>query len=1076
MVDIALMGRVQVTHEGQAIELVSEKQRTIVAMLAFAVPEPVGTDPLIDALWGEDLPAKPNTALQIQISRLRKLLPEGSIDTTGSGYHLRVAADSIDVNRFRRVITTARELAAGGSTIEAIEHFRQAQQLWRGSPMGDHPMTDWARADIAELIELRLRALEDQCELMLDVGPREGSAVDVVSELERLVVEHPLRERLTSLLMKALYRDGRQPDALRRYDAFRRRLADELGLTPSPDLRDLELAILTQELVTTRSSPISVTGAPPPAALTSFVGRNRERAELIDLIDQHRLVTLVGPGGVGKTRLVSEVFPSLDTARPQRAWFIPLADVDSDVLVVRRVATALGIELSPEMDPTDEVVRRLEQWSCTLLIDNCENSIDAVASLAHRLLTACPLISIVATSREPLMLQGERTIVLKGLAVAGSASGEAESLFLDRVRQVIDVPVDPLTVSELCELVDGWPLAIELIAANAAGVELDHVAADIESRIVDLDSPYRFIPGRHSSLAATLDWSYDLLDSGLQLAYRWLGTFDGQITADAAAEVLATAPEHAAESGDLRRLADRSLVDVVSDDPLIVRMLRPVVQHARALLDQDPTDRSHAVATYVAFFDRLAAEADDHFDGPDGALWIRRFAAEEPNLLRSIELAVDGGRFDEVARLIRQLGHYWMVTSSQLVGLPVIERVIQLSEGQLEWRQTVFLHGAAGYLYGSMGDDVAARAYLERCLQLEERHDDPERVTTINNLSVVLEQDLQLEAALQLIDTTTSLMPRYADFAPEDKTLATESTIAATRSSILYGFGRWPEALAAAESALVAAERLNGDHQIVMAVMSRAVARIGVGDLDGAEADCDTAEQIASELDGFLLGQVYQYRAIAALMRGDVATAENVHSGSRRSGLGPRVPRCDRGADVAQRDRATHRRPRRCSGDPVPRASSRRRRPIRQADHGSPQGGSAPVRGRGASRRCPCGCLEAEVDWEADRPRRGTRDVDIPHPRCGRRSRGRPRRHTGFGRGPSPRAPGRVPCDPRWLSSDCFTQTLQVAHDVSHPAAHEYLHASVTWPSRSGGGERPRRIADLRSWLRSTWITSTSKP
>ena len=876
MVDIALMGRVQVTHEGQAIELASEKQRTIVAMLAFAVPEPVGADPLIDALWGEDLPAKPNTALQIQISRLRKLLPEGSIDTTDSGYHLRVEEDSIDVHRFRRVINAARELVAGGSAIEAIEHFRKAQQLWRGSPMGDHPTTDWARADIAELVELRLRALEDQYELMLEVGHGEGSAVDDVAELERLVAEHPLREPLTALLMQALYRDGRQPDALRRYDGFRRRLADELGLTPSPKLRELEMAILTQELVTTRSAPDSVTGAPPPAALTSFVGRDRERIELIDLINQHRLVTLIGPGGVGKTRLVSEIFPALDTARPQRAWFIPLADVDSDDLVGRRVASALGIELTPETDPTDEVVRRLESWSCALLIDNCENALDAVASLAHRLLTACPRISIVATSREPLMLQGERTVALKGLAVAGSESGEAESLFLDRVRQVANIPIDPVVVSGLCGLVDGWPLAIELIAANAARVELDHVAADLESRIVDLDSPYRFIPGRHSSLSATLDWSYDLLDNGLQLAYRWLGTFDGQITADAAVEVLATAPEHAAGSSDLRRLADRSLLDVVSDEPLIVRMLRPVVQHARALLDQDRTDRSHAVAAYVAFFDRLAAEADEHFDGPDGALWIRRFADEEPNLLRSIELAVDDERFDEVARLVRQLGHYWMVTSSQLAGLPVIERVIEVAGDRLEWRQTVILHGAAGYLYGSMGDDLAARRHLERCLQIEERHDDPERVATINNLSVVLEQDLHLEEALELIDTTTSLMPRYADLAPEDKTLATESTIAATRSSILYGLGRWSDAIAAAEIGLVAAERLNGEHQMVIAVMSRAVARIGVGDLDGAEADCDIAEPIATELDEYLLGQVYQYRAVAALMRGDIAKAETL--------------------------------------------------------------------------------------------------------------------------------------------------------------------------------------------------------
>ncbi|HUC33076.1 MAG TPA: AfsR/SARP family transcriptional regulator, partial [Ilumatobacteraceae bacterium] len=300
--EVALLGELRVTHEDSIVELTSDRHRTIVAMLAMAVPTGVAADRLIDVLWADDLPDKPSTALQIQISRLRKALPDGVIDTTDNGYRLAIDPDAIDVHRFRRLVAEARRSDAPEAAAQA---YSAALELWRGSPLASVRSQEWAEAEVAELEELHSAAVEARHRTLLD----ESSGGDQIADLERAVAEHPYRENLTELLMLALYRAGRQSDALHRFDELRRRLGDELGLEPSPQLRDLELAILTHsdELAPASTSGPAVDGAAPPLALTTFVGRSREIEQLVERSAQHRLVTVVGPGGVGKTRLAVEV-------------------------------------------------------------------------------------------------------------------------------------------------------------------------------------------------------------------------------------------------------------------------------------------------------------------------------------------------------------------------------------------------------------------------------------------------------------------------------------------------------------------------------------------------------------------------------------------------------------------------------------------------------------------------------------------------------------------------------------------------------------------------------------------------
>lgn len=868
-----MLGPVRISGGDAPSDVPSDKHRRILALLALRCPAPVNADALIDLVWGDTLPAKPATALQIQISRLRKLLPAGAIETMDSGYRLAIDADDVDAFRFRRLVAAAHASASDG---DAIRFLREALALWAGRPL-DGDAADCFAADVSELEALRISSLETLYGLELG----EGGAVDgeVVAALERLVLEHPYSERLTALLMTALYRSGRQADALRRFDDQRRRLLDDLGISVSEELRELELAMLTHRVPAAQVSAVS--GAPPPAPLTNFVGRAEQLSAVGQLAADHRLVTITGPGGVGKTRLVGQLFPQLDAARAERAWFIPLADVELGELVAARAAAVLGLDLSTGVDPLDLLVRRLSDWSCVLILDNCENVLESAALVVHRVLTACPAVTVVATSREPLMLEGERVVPLKGLYVEGAPGGEAESLFLDRAQQVGAGDLDPAAVSRACRVVDGWPLAIELLAANVGRVDLDRTVSEIEERLLDVSTPYRFSTERHSSLSVTLDWSYDLLDDRLQLAYRWLGMFDGRITEEMAARVLPTVAS-APVGDDLRRLVDRSLVELASDDPFVVRMLRPVVQHARSSLARDRADLDRAASAYSAAYVQLAQAADDNFDGPDGALWVRRFADEEPNLLRAVEVAVDADRLDIAASLIRRLGYSWLVRDLQPIGLGWIDRCLDTTSGRLDWSQEIDLLGPAGYLAGSIGDQDTARRCLERCLALFEEHDDPERVVALNNLSVVLEQDLDLEGAFALVERARDVLPSYAVTVPHEKAVATASTLAATASSILAGLGRWAEAVREADAALDLAEQTCGEHQIVLTAAGVATVRLGVGDADGAAHALARASAISAELDGYLAGLIAMNEAVVALCRGDLDQAADRIAASLR--------------------------------------------------------------------------------------------------------------------------------------------------------------------------------------------------
>ncbi len=890
--EVRVLGALRVIDGDRIIELTSPTHRTIVAMLAAHVPDVLVTDRLIDAIWGENLPAKPFTALQIQVSRLRKLLPADAIVTTDVGYRLAVDPLAVDAHLFRALSTDADRAGdrRGGERVVLAE----ALELWRGEPFADVPGGLWSDAIVAELTQARISLIERDLRSRLE---RDIQDDGLVGDLERASAEYPFHEGFTELLMRGLYRSGRPADALRVFGDFRRYLADELGLKPSVRLSDVELGILTHDhRLAPVAAELDLEGVAPARPLTSFVGRTDELRRLTDAITEHRLVTVIGHGGVGKTRLVTEVFEFIDAARPQRAWFVPFSDLDQGSLVSGRVAAELDIEIPGGLEPTDAIVRRISDWSCTLVLDNCENVIDDVAGFVHRILGECPAVRVVTTSREPLRLAGERKIRLGGLGVGTAESPkDAELLLVGRAELIEGESLEPALVSDLCRLVDGWPLAVELVAANLSRVDLPTVVAQLDDVINAVDSPYRFIPDRHASLAATLDWSYRLLPDRLRAAYRTLGVFDGPIELDAVAAILGTDDVDRAvarpqvEAGGvaeiLASLAERSLLEIDVDSPTRFTMLRPVVQHARARLDEDTDEMTSVSTSFIDHYSSLSAAADALIGGPQASDGIEELTSEHSNIVRAIDLAAVLGQSRSSATITKNMTYFWLLRSLQPVGVVWVGRALDLPVDEIGWERRADLLQAAGFLYGSMGAVDAAGGHLEECLALQEANDDPAVVPTINNLCNVLEQQVRLHDAIALLDRADELMPAYRAVAPKERSIAAEWGLAIKRASLSSELGFHAEALRAAQRGMKAAEVSQNAYHRMLALIALVVGHMGDGTVERAEQVVSEAEALSELLDGYGLRRVRQLQARVCLLLGRLDEAAALIDESLR--LGP---------------------------------------------------------------------------------------------------------------------------------------------------------------------------------------------
>jgi predicted ATPase/DNA-binding SARP family transcriptional activator len=636
-ITVALLGPVELASDGVLAPVAGVKLQTLLAMLALAAPHPVSDDRLLEELWGDDQPAKPANAMQALVSNLRRLLGRDAVERQGAGYVLRVDPDRVDATRLDRLVQAGRDAVGRGDHTAAGEQFRAAAALVRGAPLGELVDRWFARDAAARLQELVLAAEEG----LIDAELATGHHADVLARLHELIAAHPLRERFRAQLIVALYRCGRQADALAAYRDARDHLLDELGLDPGPELRALERAVLAQDPAL--DAPIVVASAVVvrsalPVALTSFVGRGRELTDVVDTLGRARLVTVVGPGGVGKSRLTLELAHRV--ASDREVWFIELAPLVDGAAVADAVAAGIG---APERAPdagraaptaTQRAIERLGDRDAVVILDNCEHVADDVAAVVVALLRGCPNVRILATSREPLTVDGEHQVPLEPLDDA-----TASTLFVERASAVqpliaTDGEHDP-AVATLVRHLDGLPLAIELAAARTKTLPIAEIASRLHERFRLLRRTSRGAMARHAGLEAAIAWSYDLLFDDDRRAFRRFAVFSGGAMADAAEWVCgADALELAS------RLVDRSLLRADTGGHAVrFTMLESLRAYGIERLD-DEGELDAVRADHVAWCVDLAARAHQGVRGPDQLEWLRRLDDEHDNLRAALAHAV----------------------------------------------------------------------------------------------------------------------------------------------------------------------------------------------------------------------------------------------------------------------------------------------------------------------------------------------------------------------------------------------------------------------------------------------------
>jgi len=562
---VQLLGPVEVFEGHLSLPIGGPKQRTVLAVLCLDPGKPVTADRLIDAVWGDAVPDRASRSVSTFVSNLRREL--GDVIASGSGtYAATVDRPQVDACVFE-------------DRARAGEH-RAALEVWSGTPFTGVDGHQVLEPEITRLEELRLATLEAALDAEVTAG-----APAAVAELNTLVIEHPHRETLRALHMKALYRTGRQADALASYQAYRN-IAADLGLDPSPQLQDLELQVLQHdpELAGTSPAP-TVTGL--PVRYSSFIGRHDEIEDVIARMDDHRLVTLVGPGGIGKTSIATEA-----AADPRALGGDSVVRIAVESLgegeTTGALAAAMGIDPAPGVDPIDVIAGFVASRPHLVVLDGCEVHINESTGFVDRLLTSTDQIRVLATSREPLGLAGESTIRVDSLDPE-----DAVALFTERadLRAGFDHETAD-RVASVCAAVDGVPLAIELAAARVRSIPLDRLVVRLDDQI-PLLKRQRSFDKRHGSLAAALDWSYDLLGPDDQEAFRRLSVFRaGFDHRDANALI-----ERGLAEDIVARLVDVSLVQP-PDDTGVHRMLEPIRQYGVFLLDRtnelDIAGRYHA--------------------------------------------------------------------------------------------------------------------------------------------------------------------------------------------------------------------------------------------------------------------------------------------------------------------------------------------------------------------------------------------------------------------------------------------------------------------------------------------------
>jgi len=765
-VEVLLLGTVEARRRGKTVHLQGTKQRTLLAALALEANHVVPDERLIELLWPEEPPDAAGDVLRVHVSKLRKAIEHAVESGNGAadrkllvrkstGYQLSIPSDHVDLVRCRNFVSAARRATEDGDDERALQLLDAALALWRGDPLPEFGNEAFAVGERSLLEKLRLETLEQRFDAYLRLGLHSA----IVGELETFAGKYPLRERLQSQLILALYRCGRQAEASDVYHRTRKLLSEDLGMEPGPELQARFREILNQDPAAApapevaRPRPNVVDSASKrhnlPARLSTFIGREGAVNDLVDLVGEHRLVTLVGPGGIGKTRLSLQVGEAALADFEDGVWLVDLAPVTEPDLVPQAVLVAMGLRQLPDLSLGDSLTTLLEERRVLLVIDNCEHLIDAVAETVHRLLQSCPRLTILATSRERLDIAGEQVWPVSSLSVPPGQDPraveelrdyEAIRLFVERARMArptFDLtPGNAGAVVEICSRLDGIPLALELAAARIAGLALDELVDRLGDRFRLLAGSSRAAVSRHRTMRETLDWSTALLSEEERTLFYRLGVFAGDFNLTA---VEAVCSDDALNADDMvsmmARLVDKSLVVFESEASgegryRLLETMREYVQERIADSDRGSLRERHA-RHYLAH----GMECERLYFAAQAGAARQRYDAEYSNARSALEWSheADPGLCLEIAGAWR---FYWWLQGLLNEGREWLERALEAPGGSPRARAQVL--SGLGRLRAIEGDLNTAIELFSDGLAIAESAKDEVMVAELtNSLGVV---------------------------------------------------------------------------------------------------------------------------------------------------------------------------------------------------------------------------------------------------------------------------------------------------------------------------------------------------
>jgi predicted ATPase/DNA-binding SARP family transcriptional activator len=712
-VEFRILGPLEAVAADEKLRLGGPKQRALLALLLLRRNEVVPRERLVDAIWGEEPPGSASNSLQVYVHGLRRVLGAERIERNGSGYRVNVEPDELDLERFERLVRRAKE-ALDARPADAADDLREALALWRGEPLADLAGEPVA-AEAGGLEEVRLGALE----LRNDAELASGRHEELVPQLAALVAEHPYRERLREQQILALYRCGRQKDALDAYRAARETFVEELGVEPGPALQELERAVLRQDAALDAPVQRAAIATRLPTPATPLVGRRVETAAVAALLrDDARLVTLTGPGGTGKTRLALAVAEELAPEFRDGAVFVDLAPLADPELIVPTIAAALGI--ADEASVADE----LHDRSLLLVLDNLEQLLDGVAAIGA-LLAQVSRLRVLATSRSALQLYGEHEYPVPPLelpapeaAFEAIAANDAVRLFAARARAV--VPAFALddgsieAVAAICRRLDGLPLAIELAAARTKHLPLDSILERLAESLDVLSGGARDAHPRQRALRATLDWSYDALAPDEQRTFRALGVFAGGFT-----EPLA----RSAAGGDPFALVEQSLVRRTRDRLVLLEPIRAyALERLREGAEEEETRQRHL----EVFLDYAQAQNARIVDGVDVEAAYHGLGVEHDNLRAALDFAEATGNVEAHVALAVALRQFWLVRGHVAEGRSRFDEAVAAVPDDGPLRGAALVHGAS-FAY-RQSDLATAKAWFGEALELFRALGEPSEV------------------------------------------------------------------------------------------------------------------------------------------------------------------------------------------------------------------------------------------------------------------------------------------------------------------------------------------------------------